>query len=76
MTSKYNDMLNGFIAKGFSLEQAQRMAAKALDGSIIRQTYMLSYLDAFWAVGIFLILSIPLIWMQRPKRVVVPVDSH
>lgn len=74
--AKYNDMLNGFIGKGFSLEQAQKMAARALDGSIIRQTYLLSYLDAFWAVGIFLVLCIPLIWMQRSKRIVVPVESH
>ena len=74
--AKYNDMINGFIGKGFSLEQAQKMGARALDGSIIRQTYLLSYLDAFWAVGVFLVLCIPLILMQRSKRIDVPLDSH
>ncbi len=75
------DRLNAFnanfLSKGFSPEDAQKLAYKALDGQIIKQTFLLSYVDAFWAVGIFLLLSIPLIWMQKIKRgTKIAVDAH
>jgi DHA2 family multidrug resistance protein len=75
--ARWNELVAGFSAKGFSLEQAQNMAAKAMDGMVIKNTYLLTYLDAFWATGIFLVVSIPLIWLQKSKKnAPVPVDSH
>jgi MFS transporter, DHA2 family, multidrug resistance protein len=75
--ARWNELVAGFTAKGFSLEQAQQMAAKAMDGMVIKNTYLLTYLDAFWATGIFLVVSIPLIWLQKSKKnAPVPVDSH
>jgi DHA2 family multidrug resistance protein len=77
LMERLNGIIANFTNKGFSLEQAQQMAYKAIDLTVLKQTYLLSYLDAFWATGFFLILSIPVIWMQKVnKKVVVPTDAH
>ncbi len=70
-------MINNFMGRGYAAPEAQQLAYKAMEGSVIKQTYMLSYLDAFWLTGIFLVLSIPMIWLQKVKRkAVIPVDAH
>ncbi|CAN5346202.1 MDR family MFS transporter [soil metagenome] len=56
---------HGFIAQGFDPGRAQMMAAKAIDGAVIRQSMLLSYMDNFWIVGVFFLLCIPLLLMQK-----------
>jgi DHA2 family multidrug resistance protein len=70
-------LLNNFRSKGYADADAQQLAYKAMEGSILKQTFLLSYIDAFWFVGIFLLLSIPIIWLQKVKRgAPIPVDAH
>lgn len=69
----------GFIQRGFDPTTAQAMATKALDGALIRQSMLLSYMDNFWIVGIFFLCCIPLLLLQ-PKRkmqtMVSAADAH
>jgi len=44
------------------------MAYKAIDGMVIRQTYLLSYIDGFQLTGAFFIICIPLLYLQKIKR--------
>ncbi|HRH66420.1 MAG TPA: DHA2 family efflux MFS transporter permease subunit [Bacteroidia bacterium] len=75
---KMNALAQGFAAKGFSAEQSQTFAYKAIEGTVIKQTFLLSYIDAFWFVGIFFIVCIPLLYLQKMKRGSAPVvtDAH
>lgn len=74
---RMNNLVNGFKGKGYADEQAHQLAYKAIEGAITKQTFLLSYTDAFWFVGIVLILSIPIIWLQKVKRgAPVAVDAH
>ena len=75
---RLNTLSQGFASKGFSTEQAQTFAYKAIEGTVIRQTYLMSYVDAFWFVGIFFIFCIPLLYLQKMKRGSAPVvtDAH
>ncbi len=76
-TQKYNLIYNGFLAKGFSLNQAQAMALKAIDGSMMKQTLLLSYNDVYLFVGVFLLCCIPLLYLQKFKRKpVIPTGGH
>ncbi|MXV14366.1 DHA2 family efflux MFS transporter permease subunit [Hufsiella ginkgonis] len=76
-TQKLNGMISGFMAKGFSNFDAQKMALKAIEGSVVRQTMLLTYTDAYWLAGMIMLLSIPLLYLQKfKKNVAMPVDAH
>jgi MFS transporter, DHA2 family, multidrug resistance protein len=76
-TQKYNVIYNGFLAKGFSINQAQAMAFKAIDGSMMKQVALLSYNDVYLFVGAFLLCCIPLLYLQKfKKKPVIPTGGH
>jgi DHA2 family multidrug resistance protein len=53
------------MGKGYDLNHAQQMAHKAIDGSVMQQTALLSYADVFWMVGVFFLFVIPLLFLQK-----------
>ncbi|HEY4589719.1 MAG TPA: DHA2 family efflux MFS transporter permease subunit, partial [Thermoanaerobaculia bacterium] len=67
---------SGLMAKGSSFFQAQQQAYGAIEGAVIRQTYLLTYMDAFRMVGIFFIVCIPmlLLFKRRAGRPAGPVS--
>jgi DHA2 family multidrug resistance protein len=65
---RFEQMRQALVAKGMSLVEAQQAAQKALDGMVIRQSYLLSYMDAFWLTGVFFLFCIPLLYLQKFKR--------
>jgi DHA2 family multidrug resistance protein len=67
-TERFQALQSGFVSRGFPAETAQAMAAKAIEGAVIKQTFLLTYMDAFWFVGIFFIFCIPLLYLQRFRR--------
>jgi DHA2 family multidrug resistance protein len=76
-TQKYNLIYNGFLVKGFSIDQAKSMALKAIDGSMMKQTLLLSYNDVYLFVGTFLLFCIPMLYLQKfKKNTTVPTPGH
>ena len=76
-TERSQLLYNGFIAKGYDAESAQKLVYKAIDFSVIKQTYLMTYTDAFWFIGIFFIFSIPLLFLQRfNRKAKIAVDAH
>lgn len=67
-----------FIAKGYSLFQAEQMANKAADGAVIKQSMLMAYMDAFMVVGFFFIICIPIVLIFQRQRIKGPVvlDAH
>ncbi|HEU4718549.1 MAG TPA: DHA2 family efflux MFS transporter permease subunit [Bacteroidia bacterium] len=68
-----------FMGHGYDHNTAQTMAAKALDGAVIRQSMLLSYMDNFWIVGIFFLCCIPLLIFQPKTKQVAKIsaaDAH
>jgi DHA2 family multidrug resistance protein len=58
----------GLMAKGSTLAQAQRQAYGAIEGVVTRQTFLLTYMDAFRIVGVFFLLCIPLLLLFKRGR--------
>ena len=56
------------MSKGYSLIEAQQLSYKATEGMVIKQTYLLTYIDGFWFIGIFFLLCIPLLYLQKFNR--------
>lgn len=54
-----------FMANGTSAGTAQQMALGAIQGSMMKQSLLMSYADVFLVVGIFFVLMIPIILSQK-----------
>ncbi len=67
-SARIEQIKQGMMAKGMNLIEAQQAAMKALDGAVLRQTFLLSYMDAFWITGVFFLCCIPLLYLQKFKR--------
>ena len=68
----------GLMAKGSSFFEAQQQAYGAIEGAVLRQTYLLTYMDAFRVVGVFFLICIPmlLLFKRRAGRSAGPVSMH
>jgi len=69
---------SGLMAKGSSWFEAQRQAYGAIEGAVLRQTYLLTYMDAFRVTGIFFLFCIPLLLLfkRRKGAAAAPVSMH
>jgi DHA2 family multidrug resistance protein len=75
-TERLNQYIHGFMAKGKSVIDATHMAYAAIEGTVIRQTMLLTYDDAYWISGLIMLFSIPLLYLQPFKKLKAVTDSH
>ncbi len=54
-----------FMSKGYSVNEALDKAHKAIEGSVIKQSTVLSYMDVFLYLGILFLLCIPFMLMVK-----------
>lgn len=74
---RFNMLIQNFMGKGFSNLDAHQMAIKAMEGTVVKQTLLLTYNDAYWVAGLIMLFSIPLIYLQKfKKNVDIPADIH
>ena len=62
-TDRFNSYVQAFVSKGKSISDATRMAYGAVDGVINGQSLLLTYNDAYWIVGLVMLLAIPLLFL-------------
>lgn len=77
--ARLSSYTGAFLQQGKDPATAQLMATKALDGALIKQSMLLSYMDNFWIVGIFFLCCIPLLLLQprtKPKVQLSAADAH
>lgn len=68
-----------FLMKGYSLQEAETLANKSLEGIIFKQQALLSYVQGFYVVGISILLIIPVVLLiryQKPSGAAKVVDAH
>jgi DHA2 family multidrug resistance protein len=74
---KLNGLTQSFMTKGYTYLDAQHAAMKAIDGMVMKQTFLMTYLDAYWIVGIIMVCCIPLLYLQKfKKNAPMPTDAH
>ncbi|HEV2854346.1 MAG TPA: DHA2 family efflux MFS transporter permease subunit [Thermoanaerobaculia bacterium] len=66
----------GLMARGSDFYQAQRQAYAAIEGAVVRQTFLLTYMDAFRVVGVFFLCCIPLLLLFKRRKGPAPVSMH
>jgi MFS transporter, DHA2 family, multidrug resistance protein len=76
-TQRLQTLTAGFMARGKSLLDATEMAYRAIEGTVIKQTLLLTYDDAYWISGLIMLFSIPLVFLQPFRKNMKPVaDAH
>jgi DHA2 family multidrug resistance protein len=77
MQERLMTYVKGFMSKGYDYPTAQKLALKAIDGLSLRETYILSYTDVFYMVGLIMFIAIPFILMHTyRKNYNLPMDAH
>jgi MFS transporter, DHA2 family, multidrug resistance protein len=70
-------IIHGLMARGSTFFEAQRQAYAAIEGAVIKQTFLLTYMDAFRLVGVFFVFCIPLLLLfKKGRRSAAPVSLH
>ncbi|WP_205508341.1 DHA2 family efflux MFS transporter permease subunit [Longitalea arenae] len=65
------------MGKGYSLLEAQQASDRMMEGNIIRQTMLVTYDHMYMLIGIFVLLAIPVIYLQKfKKKPVIVADAH
>jgi MFS transporter, DHA2 family, multidrug resistance protein len=68
-TDRLNTLTNGMISRSGDIAQATQMAYKQLELTVMKQAYLLAYLDTFRLVSVFFIAILPLIFLlPRTKK--------
>jgi DHA2 family multidrug resistance protein len=62
-------LMHGFQAAGSAPTVARQQAYAAIEGTVTRQTLLLTYMEAFRIVGVFFLFCVPLLLlMRKPSR--------
>jgi DHA2 family multidrug resistance protein len=70
-------LVHSLVAEGFTSVEALGRAYHAVDETVVRQTMLLTYMEAFRIVGIFFMCCIPLLLLfRRPRHVAVVAAPH
>jgi DHA2 family multidrug resistance protein len=67
LLSRLQGLFHQFVGQGYSPDKAHSMAYEAVQGTMTRQSLLMSYTDVFWIVGAFFLILIPLLLFQKFK---------
>jgi DHA2 family multidrug resistance protein len=68
LRERMQGIVQALVAKGSTLFEARRQATAAIEGLVTRQTFLLTYMDAFRIVGVFFLACIPLLLLFKRGR--------
>ena len=66
--AKVNGLQQGFILKGMTPEHALQSAYKLMDGGVMKQAAVLSYMDVFLYIGLLFLICIPFVMMVKQRK--------
>ncbi|MFT3901639.1 MAG: DHA2 family efflux MFS transporter permease subunit [Niabella sp.] len=65
---RFESTVGMFMGKGFAPNVATQMAYASMEGNIMKQVAVLSYMDVFLTIGIVFLLSIPFILLAKSSK--------
>jgi DHA2 family multidrug resistance protein len=61
-------LTQNFVAKGYSLQDAESLANKSMEGILFKQQALVSYDQGFFIVGLLILICIPVVLLIRYKK--------
>lgn len=71
---RISGMQHAFMSKGMAADQALKSAYAAIEGTVTKQSMVLSYMDVFLYLGILFLICIPFMFLVRSKKEKAAVD--
>jgi DHA2 family multidrug resistance protein len=68
-TERYNQVYQGLQSKMPVAANLQQQTYQVIEFSVMKQTFMLSYLDAFLYATLFILIAFPVIFIIRNKKI-------
>ncbi|MBS1583880.1 MAG: DHA2 family efflux MFS transporter permease subunit [Bacteroidetes bacterium] len=65
---RFSGLVANFLNAGYSADQAEAMAYRMLDLTVMKQYSLVAYNNVFWLVGICVIVCLPLIFFVKYAR--------
>jgi MFS transporter, DHA2 family, multidrug resistance protein len=65
---RFYGLMRGFQSQGKSLQEAQQMAAGAIEGAVSYQSAVVSYAEGFLIIGIVCAICLPLVFFAKIKK--------
>ena len=65
---KVGALKQAFIAKGMTPEIALQSTYKLMDGAVMKQAAVLSYMDVFLYIGLLFLVCIPFVMMVKSNK--------
>lgn len=65
---RINGLTQNFVAKGYSLQDAESLANKSMEGILFKQQALVSYDQGFFIVGLLILICIPVVLLIRYKK--------
>jgi DHA2 family multidrug resistance protein len=72
---RFDGMVAQFMSSGSPLNIARQMAYTALEGNIMKQSVVLSYMDVFMGIGIVFLVGIPIILFAKSSKAKVDMSN-
>lgn len=69
---RFTAMKQLFLSKGYSLNEAEALATRTLDGAVQRQQALLSYVHGFYIVAFLILLIIPVVFLVKYQKTKAP----
>lgn len=61
-------LTQNYLSKGYSLQEAENLANKGLEGMVFKQQALVSYDQGFFMVGVLILICIPVVLLIRYKK--------
>ena len=65
---QYQGMVGNFMHQGMAPNQAQAAALQAMDGAVMGQASVMSYMDVFLYIGVMFLICVPFILMLKNRK--------
>lgn len=75
---RFQGLTAKFMQSGMPLNYAKQAAMKAMNGMVMKQAVVLSYMDIFLYIGLLFLVCVPIVLMTKKVRLQpgVPMDAH
>lgn len=73
--NRIQQLQQGFMAKGYSFNEALSKAHKILDLSVTKQSTVLAYMDVFMFLGLIFIICVPIVLFLKKSKATVDIND-
>ena len=75
---RLNTLKQGYLARGYSMDEAQYLANRAMEGMLFKQQALVSYNQGFFMVALVVLILFPVVYLVRKakKETAVVSDAH